>query len=95
VKLNYIFSVIVVAMVVIGDIRLTKLADLLIKDILTKMQQDGQRKSVYRKRRYWQNEIDTFFEYPIFGAGVGKGEIRKKTNRNFVLSHDEITQNAR
>jgi hypothetical protein len=20
-----------------------------------------------------QNEIDTFFEYPIFGAGVGKG----------------------
>jgi hypothetical protein len=35
-----------------GDM-LTKLADLLIKDMLTKMQQDGQRKSVYRKRRYF------------------------------------------
>jgi hypothetical protein len=43
------------------------------KRYVTKMQQDGQRKSVYRKRRYLQNEIDTFFEYPIFGAGVGKG----------------------
>jgi hypothetical protein len=59
------------------------------------MQQDGQKVSL-QEEKILQNEIDTFFEYPIFGAGVGKGvEIRKKTNRNFVLSHDEITQNAR
>jgi hypothetical protein len=39
------------------------------------------------------NEIGTFLENPIFGAGVGKGiEIRKAETGIDVLSHDEITR---
>ena len=40
-----------------------------------------------------QNEINTFFENPIFGVGVGKGaEVREAETGVKVLSHDEITR---
>ncbi|MFM2369060.1 MAG: hypothetical protein RL619_1360 [Bacteroidota bacterium] len=40
-----------------------------------------------------RDEIDIFFENPIFGVGVGKGvEVRESKTGMFVVSHDEITR---
>jgi hypothetical protein len=40
-----------------------------------------------------RDEIDIFFENPIFGVGVGKGvELRESKTGMFVVSHDEITR---
>jgi hypothetical protein len=40
-----------------------------------------------------KNEINTFLEHPILGAGVGRGaDLRKMETGTEVMSHDEITR---
>ena len=94
VKLNYIFSVIAIAMVVIWSYTSYQTGGLIEKRYANQDAAGRAKKSQFTGREdIAQNEINTFFEYPIFGAGVGKGvEIRKKQTGIFVLSHDEITR---
>jgi hypothetical protein len=94
VKLNYIFSVIVIAMVVIWGYTSYQTGGLINKRYANQDAAGRAKKSQFTGREdIAKNEIDIFFEYPIFGAGVGKGvEIRKKQTGVFVVSHDEITR---
>lgn len=94
VKLNYIFSVIVVAMVAIWSYTSYQTGGLIDKRYANQDAAGRAKKSQFTGREdIAQNEINTFLAYPIFGAGVGKGvEIRKKQTGIFVLSHDEITR---
>lgn len=94
VKLNYIFSVIVIVMVVIWGYTSYQTGGLINKRYANQDAAGRAKKSQFTGREdIAQNEINTFFEYPIFGAGVGKGvEIRKKQTGIFVVSHDEITR---
>ena len=94
VKLNYIFSVIAIAMVAIWSYTSYQTGGLIEKRYANQDAAGRAKKSQLTGREdIAQNEIETFFAYPIFGAGVGKGvEIRKKQTGIFVLSHDEITR---
>jgi len=94
VKLNYIFGIIAVAMVVIWSYTSYQTGGLIEKRYANQDAAGRAKKNQFTGREdIAQNEINTFFEYPIFGAGVGKGvEIRKKQTGIFVLSHDEITR---
>jgi hypothetical protein len=83
--------VIVVAMVVIWGYTF-QTGGLIDKRYITKMQQDGQRKSVYRKRRYCKMKLILFFEY-LFGAGVGVRNKKKK--QTGILYHMTKSLNAR
>jgi hypothetical protein len=94
VKLNYIFSVIAIAMVAIWSYTSYQTGGLIEKRYANQDAAGRAKKSQLTGREdIAKNEIETFFAYPIFGAGVGKGvEIRKKQTGIFVLSHDEITR---
>ena len=94
VKLNYIIVIIGMAMMSIWGYTSFQTGGLIDKRYANQDAAGRVKKSQFTGREdIAQNEINTFFNNPIFGVGVGKGvEIREAETGIFVLSHDEITR---
>ena len=94
VKLNYIIVIIGMAMMSIWGYTSFQTGGLIDKRYANQDAAGRVKKSQFTGREdIAQNEINTFFNNPIFGVGVGKGvEIREAETGVFVLSHDEITR---
>ena len=94
VKLNYIIVIISMAMISIWGYTSFQTGGLIDKRYANQDAAGRVKKSQFTGREdIAQNEINTFFNNPIFGVGVGKGvEIREAETGVFVLSHDEITR---
>jgi hypothetical protein len=94
VKLNYIFGLILVAMVGVWSYTSYQTGGLIEKRYANQDAAGRAKESQFTGREdVAQNEIKQFLENPIFGVGVGKGvENREVQTGNFILSHDEITR---
>ena len=94
VKLNYIFGLILVAMVGVWSYTSYQTGGLIEKRYANQDAAGRAKESQFTGREdVAQNEIKQFLENPIFGVGVGKGvENRQVQTGTFILSHDEITR---
>jgi hypothetical protein len=94
VKLNYIIVLISLAMLVVWAYTSFQTGGLIDKRYANQDAAGRVKESQLTGREdIAQNEINTFFNNPIFGVGVGKGaEVREAETGIFVLSHDEITR---
>jgi hypothetical protein len=94
VKLNYIVVFVTLAMMVTWGYTSFQTGGLIDKRYANQDAKGRVKESQLTGREeIAQNEINTFFNNPIFGVGVGKGaEIREDETGIRVLSHDEITR---
>jgi hypothetical protein len=94
VKLNYIFVLIVAAMLAIWGYSSVQTGGLINKRYANQDAAGRGKEDQFTGRAdIAENEINTFLKNPIFGVGVGKGvEVREAETGTFVLSHDEITR---
>ncbi|WP_413999252.1 O-antigen ligase family protein [Flavobacterium sp. W1B] len=94
VKLNYIISMIALAMIVIWSYTSFQTGGLINKRYANQDAKGRVKETQLSGRgEVAMNEIDLFLRNPIFGVGVAKGvEIRKKETGNGTLTHDEITR---
>jgi hypothetical protein len=94
VKLNYIIVLISLAMLIVWAYTSFQTGGLIDKRYANQDAVGRAKESQLTGREdIAQNEINTFFNNPIFGVGVGKGvEVREAETGTFVLSHDEITR---
>jgi O-antigen ligase len=94
VKLNYIFVLIVAAMLAIWGYSSVQTGGLINKRYANQDAAGREKEDQFTGRAdIAENEINTFLKNPIFGVGVGKGvEVREAETGTFVLSHDEITR---
>jgi hypothetical protein len=94
VKLNYIIVIIVLAMTAIWSYTSFQTGGLINKRYANQDAKGRVKESQLTGREDVAiNEINTFFNNPIFGVGVGKGvEIRESETGILILSHDEITR---
>jgi hypothetical protein len=94
VKLNYVIVFITLAMMATWGYTSFQTGGLIDKRYANQDAKGRVKKSQFTGREdIVRDEIDIFFEHPIFGAGVGKGvEIRELKSGDKVQSHDEITR---
>jgi hypothetical protein len=94
VKLNYIIVIILGSMAVIWGYSSNQTGGLINKRYANQDAKGRVKESQLTGREdIAKNEINIFFNNPIFGVGVGKGtEVRKAETGISVLSHDEITR---
>ncbi|UQD56171.1 O-antigen ligase [Flavobacterium sp. K5-23] len=94
VKLNYIIVLISLAMMLVWAYTSFQTGGLIDKRYANQDAAGRAKESQLTGREdIAQNEINTFFNNPVFGVGVGKGvEVREAETGTFVLSHDEITR---
>ncbi|WP_366184764.1 O-antigen ligase family protein [Flavobacterium ovatum] len=94
VKLNYILSIMITALVFTWGYSSLQTGGLIDKRYANQDAQGRAKESKFTGRAdIASTEIDMFLENPIFGVGVAKGaEIREDLTGNFAVSHDEITR---
>jgi hypothetical protein len=93
-KLNYIIVIIFVSMAAIWGYSSFQTGGLIDKRYANQDALGRAKESQLTGREdIARNEINIFFDNPIFGVGVGKGsEVRKAETGIFIVSHDEITR---
>jgi hypothetical protein len=94
VKLNYIIVFVTIAMMATWGYTSFQTGGLIDKRYANQDAKGRTKQSKLSGREVIaSNELDIFFEHPIFGAGVGKGvEIRALKTGDKIQSHDEITR---
>lgn len=94
VKLNYIFVMVAIALIVTWGYTSFQTSGLIDKRYANQDAQGRVKESKFTGREeVARGEIDLFLKSPIFGVGVGKGvEARKAESGDGALSHDEITR---
>lgn len=93
-KLNYIISLIALALVVIWSYTSFQTGGLINKRYANQDAKGRVKQTQLSGREaVAMNEIDLFLRNPVFGVGVAKGvEVRRAETGNGTLSHDEITR---
>ncbi len=94
VKLNYIFVMIGIALLLIWGYTSVQTGGLINKRYANQDSQGREKSSKFTGREdIAKSEIKMFLEHPIFGVGVAKGaEVRENEFGTFSASHDEITR---
>ncbi|MFV5688962.1 O-antigen ligase family protein [Flavobacterium sp. ZT3R25] len=94
VKLNYIFVLVTIALIVTWIYTSFQTGGLIDKRYANQDATGRVKESRFTGREeVARDEIDLFMKNPIFGVGVGKGvEARKAETGDGTLSHDEITR---
>lgn len=94
VKLNYIFVMVAIALIVTWGYTSFQTGGLIDKRYANQDATGRVKESRFTGREeVAKGEIDLFLKSPIFGVGVGKGvEARKAESGDGTLSHDEITR---
>lgn len=94
VKLNYIFVLVAIALIVTWGYTSFQTGGLINKRYANQDATGRVKESRFTGREeVAKGEIDLFLKSPIFGVGVGKGvEARKAESGDGTLSHDEITR---
>lgn len=93
-KMNFLLIGIFLAMMAIWSYSLYQTSGLIEKRYANQDARGREKEDQFTGRgALVADELNTFLEYPIFGAGVAKAaELRREKTNLYVLSHSEITR---